>query len=292
VEMHQIHYFLKVARTLNMTRAAAELHLSQPSLSRQIKLLEEELSVLLFERLPQGLRMTPAGLALQAHLDEVVQRLAQTAQLLQPFARGVRGRVTIGCVPSLAATFIPGALPAFLSAHPEVETAVQVIATSGEVFRQIHDGTIDIGLCPDEDPSLAQAFLFTDPLLAALPAESGKAEGEVLGLARLQELPYVATPAACTVLRRVEAATDGRLNRVLAVGQIDTALQFVAQGVGITVAPASLAAHKEWPGVRFLPLDPPLSQSVYAFWRPGSFVDPSHPLLQFLRAHGRELPSA
>lgn len=285
MEMHQIHYFLKVAQTLNMTRAAEELHVSQPSLSRQIKLLEEELDVLLFERLPQGLRLTPAGEALRTHLEAVAAQLEQTTRLMKPFASGARGRIRIGAIPSLAATFLPAALAAFLRTHPEVETSVQVIASSGEVFRQIHEGALDIGLCLEEDPSLAQAFLYTEPLLAALPA-ANQVDGAALALERLTTLPYVSTPAECSILRRVETATTGRLQRALVVEQIDAALQFVAQGVGVTVAPASLTRQQEWSGLRFLPLAPELVVSVYAFWRPGSFIDGGHPLLEVLRAHG------
>lgn len=285
--MHQIHYFLKVARMLNVTRAAEELHVSQPSLSRQIKLLEEELGVLLFERLPQGLRLTPAGGELQAHLEAIVQRLAHTPRLMEPYAQHLRGRVNVGCVPSLSADFLPGALADFLREHPGVETAVHVVSTSAELFRKIHDGTVDIGLCADEDPDLAQAALFTEPLLAAVPAASEHAAGQTFALDRLRGVPYVATPPTCQIRRTVEAATDGRLNLALEVEQIDAALQFVARGVGVTVAPLSVAIRPAGPTVRFLPLLPPLSQTVCAFWRPQSFVDSTHPLVKCLQEHGQ-----
>jgi DNA-binding transcriptional LysR family regulator len=277
VEIHQVRYFLRVAAVLNFTRASEELHISQPSLSRQIKLLEEELNAVLFERLPQGLKLTPAGQALVPHLSELLTRWEQTSAVVEGFSAGRRGRVTIGAVPSAATHFLPAVLSRFVQAYPEVETQVEVVATSDQVFRRLREGSIDLGICGGNDAELERMPLYEEQLLVAVPDGLRSELGETVSDEELGRLPFVATPRGCTVRHLLEEID---LNRVLEVQQLDTALQFVARGLGVTVVPESLARE----GLRFLPLQTPRIHHMYAYWRPAGFLGHHHPLVKALQA--------
>lgn len=282
VEMHQISYFLQVAQTLNVTRAAEELHVSQPALSRQIKLLEDELGTLLFERLPQGLKLTPAGLALLPHLAAILARIEQTAEIVRPFATGQKGRLVIGATPGLAVGFLPPVLAAYLRRFPEAETVVQVRSTSAELLRQLHEGEIDLALCGGAAPEFGRVLLFDEALVAVVPERLGQAVGEAILLAELERLPMIATPPACTVRQLL----PDRLSKAAEVDQLNTALQFASQGVGIAVVPESMA--RAGAGVRVLPLRPELRHRVWAHWRPAGALWAEHPLIQAITAETSE----
>lgn len=285
MEMHQIIYFLRVAKELHMTRAAEALHVAQPSLSRQIRLLEEELDVLLFERLPKGLRLTPAGEALQAHLGTVLAQVEATRQVVAPFTQGVQGLVRIGCLPSLAAHLLPRLLTNFLREHPGVQTRVQVLGTSRAIADHVRDGDVDLGLGELADPELEHLTLGDDPLLVALPPHLLPAAAGPVSLRELATLPLVLTTPDCTVRRRLEAALPQPLHPVLEVEQLEAALRFAATGVGAAVVPESLATAAQV-DVRLLPLAPALTRPLYLLWRRESFLTRTHPLLRALAATG------
>ncbi len=277
MQMHQIVYFLKAAQTGNVTRAAEELHISQPSLSRQIKLLEEELGTLLFERLPQGLKLTPAGQALLPHLSEVMQQIGKVPELVRPFASGQKGRVAIGTTPGLAASFLPAVVGAYLRQFPEAETALYVRPTSGELLRKLHDGDIDLAVCGGDDPELERVLLFDEPLVAAVPDNLGALVGEEIQVEELRWLPIIATPPTCTVRQLLPE----QLTKAAEVDQLETTLQFASQGVGIAVVVASMAQGRS--GLRFVPVRPELRHRVYAQWRPDGFLWAEHPLIKAMR---------
>lgn len=281
MELHQISYFLKVGQLLNFTRAADELHVSQPALSRQIKALEDELNVLLLERLPTGVRLTPAGQALMAHLQAISQQLEQTPRLLEPYARGLKGTLTVGCPPSLAAQFLPAVVSTFTRRFPEMDLVVQVIPTSDDVVRQLQDGSLDAGLCSQREQALEQTLLFEEPLAAALPEAFPAGHGEAVSLAELAGQPYIATPPSCTVQRLIGAESSRLLHKVLEVDQLETALHYVAAGLGFAIVPASLASSPR-SGVRFLPLRPQRLHPVFAAWRRGGALHQAHPFVATL----------
>lgn len=276
IEIHQVRYFLRVAATLNFTRAAEELHIAQPSLSRQIRLLEEELNVVLFERLSQGLKLTPAGQTLIPHMTDLLNRWEQTMPLVEPYASGRKGRVVIGAIPSAAAHFLPATLARFVPAHPGVAVQVEVVPTSDQVFRRLRDGAIDLGICGGEDAEMEQIPLYAERLLVAVPEGLRAGLGNEVTAADLERLPFVSTPPGCTVRQQLNGLA---VNRVLEVQQLDTALQFVSQGLGVTVVPESYARAE----LHFMPLTPPRTHRVHAYWRPDSFLSRRHPLISALQ---------
>lgn len=283
MEVNQMVYFLRVAQTLNFTRAAEELYVSQPALSRQVKLLEAEFGVVLFERLPQGLKLTPAGEALREHCQGMVDRLTATRAVLEPYAQGVKGTVTIGCLPSLAGLVAP-VLAEFIRQYPAAAPVVRELATSDAISEQLHAGDVDLGIGEELAADLERLELMAEPLLVALPQGLLPAAAAPLPRRHLTKLPFVLTPPTCSVRRRLEAELPAAPNGVLAVEQLASALQFAATGVGAALVPASVAQRYPGHDLRFLAVDPALSRTIYAGWRPDSFVRHGHPLVTLLQA--------
>ena len=101
MELRQLRYFTAVARHGHFRSAAAVLHLTQPTLSEQIQLLEQELGVRLFDRDRQVVQLTPAGLALLPHAETVLQEIERTRATMRNLARHEEQRVVMGTVPTL-----------------------------------------------------------------------------------------------------------------------------------------------------------------------------------------------
>ena len=120
VEFRTLKYFLTVAREENITRAAALLHLTQPTLSRQLMQLEEELGVKLFRRSQHHIVLTEAGMLLRRRAQEIVELAEKTARELRP-AEEITGRISIGSGDLRSMTYLAKLLAAFHRQHPRVQ---------------------------------------------------------------------------------------------------------------------------------------------------------------------------
>jgi DNA-binding transcriptional LysR family regulator len=244
VKLHQLAYVLAVAEEQHFTRAAARLHLAQPSLSRQVSLLEHELGVLLFHRGPgQSLvTLTADGEALLPFMRRVlsdVEAIADEARALTGLARG---RLSIGATPSLITAVLAPSLVEFNASHPGIELLV-VEAGSPQLVRQLASGEVDLALVvlPITDPGVETTPLFDDPLVLAVAPGHPLAGQATVRMTDLDGLALVmfregydlraVTLAACR-----DAGVEPRL--VSQGGEMDGVLAFVAAGLGAAVVPA------------------------------------------------------
>ena len=126
MQLHQLAYALAVAEEKSFTGAAARLHLAQPSLSRQVRLLEQELGVLLFNRGPgQGpVTLTPDGAALLPFMQRVLADVEATGAEARALSGMARGRLAVGATPSLITSALAPALVAFHASHPGIDLSV------------------------------------------------------------------------------------------------------------------------------------------------------------------------
>src|SRR5579883_1694763 len=130
IELRQLRYFVAVAEEGHVTRAAARLRMQQPPLSQQIKALETQLAVRLFDRLPRGVKTTEAGAVLLEQARLVLAQADQAVEATQRAARGEIGKLTIGLTSSSSLhPFIPRVLRRFREAHPGVAVALEESST-------------------------------------------------------------------------------------------------------------------------------------------------------------------
>lgn len=147
MELRHLRYFVAVAETENVTRAAARLHVSQPALSRQIHDLEEEIGFQLLHRSAKSVRLTEAGRVFLAEARAVLQRAVEAVNAARAAAAGQGGEIHVGYSPSLTVQLLPQALRAFQTDFPGVRVALYDLA-AGEMLAQLRAGKLDIALLP------------------------------------------------------------------------------------------------------------------------------------------------
>ena len=145
MELRHLRYFVVVAEEQNITRAAARLHVSQPPLSRQIRDLEQELGVALFERSAQSVKLTDAGSAFLGEARAVLFRVDQAVDHVRAIATQCGGQLRVGYAPSPTVELLPTALRVFSKALPKVKVVLHDM-TGGEMIDGLNNGNLDVAL--------------------------------------------------------------------------------------------------------------------------------------------------
>jgi DNA-binding transcriptional LysR family regulator len=170
MELRQLRSFVAVAEELHFRRAAERLHLAQPSVSQQIRTLEAELGVPLFERNRRGATLTPAGVALLPEARDLLSRAEHAAASARATAIGGRGRLRMSLTRSLTGGIAGAIVTAYRAEYPDVELDLSLGTTMLHV-EQLHAGEIDVGFVrpPLEEPGLEELRLAREPMVCVLP---------------------------------------------------------------------------------------------------------------------------
>jgi len=190
MDLDQLRYFLRVAERQNFTRAAEDLAISQPALSRSIQKLEEELGQPVFERRTRSLSLTDAGALLQARAQQVLTLLEDTrAEITDD---GQSGRVRIGAIPTIAPYFLPDVLRKFSREFPKATLIVQENTTDA-LLKSCTQGEIDLAILALPVPAryLEVEELFEEELLLVLPPDHPLTEVEKIRLTDVEPYPFV-----------------------------------------------------------------------------------------------------
>jgi DNA-binding transcriptional LysR family regulator len=165
LELRQIHHFLAVVRHRNLGRAAEELNISQPALSKSIRRLEQLLQVKLVERHPRGVEPTDFGRALAAHAELIAVEVGHTMSTISALREARQGHITVGAAPGSSTDLLPRATSALLRKHPNLRMTV-VGGLSDTLLESLGQGALDFmisglsGLVPSAN--LVHEKLFTD----------------------------------------------------------------------------------------------------------------------------------
>ncbi|WP_327654267.1 LysR family transcriptional regulator [Streptomyces sp. NBC_00483] len=246
LDLRKLRYFVTVADQLHFGRAADELHIAQPVLSRQIRALEKDLGATLFTRDRHGVELTDAGRQL---LDDAVPLLASTHAVRRRVsaAAGGKRRLMVGFRAGVAV--IPAAR-AFEERHPDVAVDVQRIEGDDQAAMLL-DGRIDVGYVrlPIDEAGLRVTPLYTEPRVAVLPAGhrfAGKKEVAEADLAG-ETLVWHGDPSTQPTRRPLP-------NAGYPVRGVDETLELVAAGRGISFLARSASVFYSHPDVAYVPI--------------------------------------
>ena len=267
MDIRIMEYYLAVVREGNISAAAETLHVSQPALSRQIKDLEEELGVTLFERGSRRIRLTEEGMILRRRAEEMVRLMQITESEISQAHSSLSGEVHIGAGESLAFHHLSRIAGEIHKEHPDVRFTI----TSGDtadLLDQLDNGLVDVALVfTDYDHSQYQGIRLPseDRLGLLMRKDSPLAEKEVVSVSDLKGLPLIVPRAARELLSSDPNLSN--LNIVTVYNLIYNASLFVEDGVGYAIGFGGLVNVTGDSVLTFRPLESQISQSGTVIWK-------------------------
>jgi LysR family hydrogen peroxide-inducible transcriptional activator len=256
MQIHQLRYFCAVARMNSFTRAAQQEHIAQPSLSQQVRKLEDELGGRLFDRLGRMVRLTQLGEAFLPRAEHILRQVTDATVEIQEMAGAERGKLVIGSIPTIAPYFLPPYLASFTRKFPNIQVNV-VEEITHELLDRLHKGTIDLALLALPVPAshcLSQE-LFREPLYLVVPQTHRLAAQRVAYLKQVENDPFLLLKEGhCFRDNTLSACGRARLrpNVIFESGQFTTILAMVAAGTGVSVVPHMAVEPRK--GCRFIAL--------------------------------------
>ena len=276
MELRHLRYFVTVAEELHFGRAAKKLHISQPPLSMQIRALEAELGVMLFNRTQRSVALTQSGNALLGEARHILTRVDQAVLMTRRVSRGEIGELAIGFISVADYNVLPVVLREFRRAFPLVNLTLRESTTDAQI-RDLLAGRIDVGfvLPPINEPSLESLPILREPLIAALPDKHPLArKAGKLVLEKLKDAPFILFPRPYApglyddVVSCCKAAGFSPRVEQEAI-QMQTIVSLVSAELGVALIPASLTNLRRT-GVTYkeLKAGSPLTE-VHLAWRRG-----------------------
>ena len=283
MEIRVLKYFLLVAREENITKAANLLHLTQPTLSRQLMQLEEELGVQLFRRSKHRIILTEEGMLLRRRAEEIVALADKTRDDLQRRGEQLSGTVAVGSGELQSSRFLTQLLTAFQRENPLVSFSIYS-GNSDNIKERIERGLLDIGLLLEPVDIAKYSFVRTPGR-----EQWGVLVREDSELASRKSVSPADLAAVPLILPEREIVQNELLNwfgpyaeglRVTATGNLLYNLASLVRAGGSSVL--TLALDCSYEGLRFLPLSPALESNTVLVWKKAqTFSAAAAALIQF-----------
>ena len=294
MNLRDLKYLVALADHRHFGKAAEASFVSQPTLSTQIKKLEEELGVALVERAPRKVMLTPVGREVVERARRVIAEVEQMGEVARRSRDPEAGTVRLGLFPTLGPYLLPHVVPRIRQRFPQLELLL-VEEKSDVLLQRLREGTLDAALLalPLHDDQLHAEFLFEEPFLLAVPESHPLANHGPLTLddiasqtLLLLEDGHCLRDQALDVCRTAGAGENGGFRAT----SLETLRQMVAANVGVTLLP-SLAVKPpvaQSDAIRLLPFrDPQPSRRIAMVWRRSSAMSA---FLMQLAAEFKHLP--
>jgi DNA-binding transcriptional LysR family regulator len=269
MELRHLQYFKTVAEQLHFRKAAASLFISQPPLSRQIKELEEELGVQLFLRNNKRVILTEAGKYFKGEVDAIFARLEEGKNMTRQIHMGESGELAIGYISSLYQPHLAEVLKAMREVFPHIKTSLYERHTIKQI-ESLEQGTLDVGIlrAPVHSDKLQLQTLFFDPFMVVIGGPDKKVSNtEELALI-IRDKPFIFynkeyAPHYNDKLMEICNRMGFKPNIIHEANNVNSILQLVEAGLGVSILPLSLRQQYEYLKVSFIELaDIPVSTEV------------------------------
>lgn len=282
MKLRQLRYFVALAEELHFGRAAEMLNIAQPPLSQQIKALEADLEVELFDRSTRPITLTGAGLALLRESRAILSQVARAEAIARREGARDAGRMVIGITGTAALEFASPVLKVLARRRPNVQLSLREMSSPAQLAA-LENGEIHIGFVrpPVLDERMSIRLVHKEAFYVALPSDHPKAADDGISLAELSGTPLVIfdreeAPGFRDLMLHVCRAAGYAPTTIQDAPQMTTMLCLVGAGLGCALVPAS-ARRLSIAGVSFSPLvDYSPAIELYAVWLPekqAPFVD-------------------
>lgn len=271
VSQRQLRMFVTTASTLNVSRAAQALHITQPALTRALQDFEAQLGVTLFHRTTRRITLSADGARLLPTAQRLLHDLQALADEAKARAGGLAGHLVVAVGTAFGSSVLPEAVRAFALTHPGVR--VRVVDDNAEgITRRVAQAEADLGIGSPVGPDAAQLAtrrLAAYPLGVLLNEQVFRAR-QPMDRQALLSLPLLKESEDTSVLqllRRQAPALAEQMHDGMEVTSLSLQIAFVRAGVGVAVVSALAAGHPAAQGLRFVPLAPPIERELSVMWR-------------------------
>lgn len=272
MDLKQLEYFVAVVEKGSFSKAAIFLNLAQPSISRKIALLEDELGQRLLERTGRGVRPTEAGQALLGHAKLMLDTAEMASFQIKEMSTDVSGKVTVGLPHRVAEGLCVPLIKEFRKRMPRAMISV-VEGLSVSLREGLINGRIDLAVLfdPPPTPLLSYEKLMREKLILIAPDHYSLKNQ--LSLSELANFPMILPGQSNPIRNLVDAILlpqNISLNIIAEVGAVYTAFKLVESGVGCSILPESALRHKQNATIKFAQIGPPVMRNLLVLAVPKS----------------------
>jgi LysR family hydrogen peroxide-inducible transcriptional activator len=246
MEMHQLEYLIAIAEEGSFTKAAERLLIAQPSLSQQIKKLEQEVGRPLFDRLPRGVVLTEAGFRLVEHARRAMSEMNDGKRKVAEIGDQVAGSLAVGAIPTIAPFLLPAAVSAFLRRWPGVAFALVEDVTT-KLLDGLERGELDLAIMSTAEhlPTIHIETVASEPLFLVVAKGHRLARRRKVAWSDVEEEPFLVLHDMHCLAAQVQqfCGGQGTRRRIAARGaQLSTIAAMVSAGLGVSMVPAMFRA--------------------------------------------------
>lgn len=247
MDFDQLRHFVRIAELGSFSRAEAALDVSQPSLSRQIRLLEDSLQTKLFARTGRGVTLTPAGLVFFPHAVAILEGISRAKSALAGPSNSLTGRIVVGLPPRIARMMTGALVDAFRQQFPQASIVVAE-GLSPILVEGLKLGRIEVALLFNvaSDHQLSLESVCEEELVLIGPRAQGRQMPARIKFGALSEFPLILAPMPNSVRAAIETArqrTRTDLNVVVEVDTMHAILDLVERQIGFSIVPRGMLAE-------------------------------------------------
>lgn len=278
MDIRHLEYFTEVAKHLNFTKAAATLHISQPSLSKTIKNMEDELGVPLFYRSFRQLELTDAGKALLHNAKHVLHAYNHLTSELNDVMDLKKGEIRIGIPPIIGAAFCSKIISQYIDLYPQINITLTEVGTK-KIKDGIDDGSLDVGfVCnnPLHKKGVDAVQLLSDPLMVVVHKGHPLAEKKYVHFTDIEEEAFVMYRQDFSLYDSIlEACAAHQFfpNIVCESSQKDFIIEMVAAKLGIALLPSKICEQMNHKQLISIPFSQPiLHLELGMIWKKNEYL--------------------
>lgn len=287
MDIKQLIYFLTIAEEGNISKAADRLHMAQPPLSQQLKLLEEELGVLLFERNTRRMQITDAGQLLQNRAQQIIDLMEKTSKELNDLKEGSQGLLSIGTISSAGETLVPIMVQNFHKVYPGVDFRIKESSTF-EILELVKRGVVEIGVIrtPFNLETFDYISLPEEPMMAAALNSLLDMNKTSINLGELKGKPLLFHNRYANNIEEACKKSGFEPKVKCRIDDTRTMLNWASAGMGIALIPRDMMALIPDSNLRFIEIkEETLATKIIVIWRKNHYLStPARHFLEFFKS--------
>jgi LysR family transcriptional regulator, salicylic acid-responsive activator of bsdBCD len=287
MDIKQLIYFLTIAEEGNISKAAERLHMAQPPLSQQLKLLEEELGVILFERNTRRMQITDAGQLLQNRAQQIIELMEKTSKELNDLKEGSQGVLSIGTISSAGETLVPIMVQNFHKVYPGVDFRIKESSTF-EILELVKRGVVEIGVIrtPFNLETFDYISLPEEPMMAAALGSLLDMNKTSMNLDELKGKPLLFHNRYANNIEEACKKSGFEPKVKCRIDDTRTMLNWASGGMGIALIPRDMMALIPDSNLRFIEIkEETLATKIIVIWRKNHYLStPARHFLEFFKS--------